>query len=659
MKFFLARTLAPALIATVVAAICCQAQNAPSGTTAPTQNSGSSGKVIFSRSMDANGQVTTQVGPASAQPKIELAAKPSVEDAARRAITYTALDLDVRLYTAAHQIAVRGQVTVRNDGKTPLQRVPLQISSSLNWEQIRTEGKNVDFTVATLNSDADHTGQLHEAAVSLAEPLAPGAETTLDVTYSGTIAPNAQRLLAVGTPQDLAIRSDWDEISVPFTGLRGFGNVVWYPVSSVPAVLGDGARLFDEIGRHKLHLTGARFRLRLTVEFPHGEPPTVALINGHPAALAVKDQGGLDPGVTGTATASLDNSILGFEAPSIFVAVRKEHTTANLTAWTLPEDEVAVQAWTGAATAVTPFLESWLGPHPRSQLTLLDLPDPQDAPYATGALLVASLHESSAEQLQGILVHGMAQAYLQPATQPPPAWLSEGVSTFLESVWVEKSQGRERALGALEADRSALALAEPSSPGESSGQPLAVATSPVYYRAKAAYVLWMLRELAGDQALSAALRGYISSPIAKTNPEPQVASLSLQNLLKKAGVTRDLSWFFSDWVDADKGLPDLSIVSVFPNAAQGGTYLVAVNVANSGYAAAEVPVTVRTAQNEVTEQVLVPARGSVVRRLLVTGSPTQVQVNDGTVPETEASEHITDINAGASSAANSSAPSGP
>ena len=56
---------------------------------------------------------------------------------------------------------------------------------------------------------------------------------------------SAQRLLVIGTPQDVSLRSDWDGISVPFTGLRGFGNVVWYPASSVPVILGDGARLFD------------------------------------------------------------------------------------------------------------------------------------------------------------------------------------------------------------------------------------------------------------------------------------------------------------------------------------------------------------------------------------------------------------------------------
>ena len=133
----------------------------------------------------------------------------------------------------------------------------------------------------------DHTGQLHEAVVPLATPLAPGATLQVDATYSGVIEPNAHRLLAIGTPENLALHSDWDTIDTAFTGLRGFGNVVWYPVSSVPAMLGDGARVFDEMGRHKLRLAGARFTLRLTIEFPHGQPPTVAVINGHPAALKV------------------------------------------------------------------------------------------------------------------------------------------------------------------------------------------------------------------------------------------------------------------------------------------------------------------------------------------------------------------------------------
>ena len=91
---------------------------------------------------------------------------PIADDGERQAVTFTAMDLDVHLRPEVHQIAVRALLTIRNDGKTPLAHVPLQISSSLNWERIRVEGKDTPFQVATLNSDSDHTGQLHEAAVA-------------------------------------------------------------------------------------------------------------------------------------------------------------------------------------------------------------------------------------------------------------------------------------------------------------------------------------------------------------------------------------------------------------------------------------------------------------------------------------------------------------
>jgi hypothetical protein len=73
---------------------------------------------------------------------------------------------------------------------------------------------------------------------------------------------------------------------------------------------------------------------------------------------------------------------------------------------------------------------------------------------------------------------------------------------------------------------------------------------------------------------------------------------------------------------------------------QSGNWLVSVTISNAGYAAAEVPVTVRSATNTTTERVLVPARGTVTPRLLVQGKPKEAQVNDGTVPETEATVHV-------------------
>jgi hypothetical protein len=625
------------------------------------------GQVIFSRSTDENGVTTTTVGPGAEQaaPGGQSVAAPTAKDAEREAVTFTDFNLDVHLRPAEHQIAVRALVTVRNDGKSPLAQIPLQISSALHWERIRVTARDAQFTVATLNSDTDHTGQLHEAAVQLAAPLAPGASLPLDVTYSGAIVQSAQRLVAIGTPQDAALHSDWDAIDTDFTGLRGFGNVVWYPASAVPVMLGDGARVFDEMGEHKLRMADAHFALHLSVEFPHGHAPTVAVLNGHfvPLSITEPENGGEE--IPGVATASLSTPALGFDAPSLFVAVRGQQHAANTTLWTLPDDDIAAGEWSAAAATVTPFLEGWLGKTPRSELTILDLPDPEDAPSETGALLATPIRQGPRDQLADAMVHALAHAWIA----SPRAWMSEGVAHFMGTLWLEKQSGREKALEALESGRTALALVEPSSPGESSGQPLDQAISPVYYRTKATYVFWMLRDLAGDPALSAALRAYDPLQDAAGGSGPN--SDSFEKLLAQAGLRGDLSWFFSDWVSADKGLPDLAIDNVFttsaertvrPSSSSGSGafpeadgWLVTVELSNSGYAAAEIPVTVRNALTSATQRILVPARGKATIHILIQGRPTEVQANDGTVPETEASVHIRHL-ADADSGSSSSQP---
>ena len=219
------------------------------------------------------------------------------------------------------------------------------------------------------------------------------------------------------------------------------------------------------------------------------------------------------------------------------------------------------------------------------------------------------------------------------------------------TLWIEKQQGRQKALSALEAGRQALALAEPASPGENSGQPLALAIAPVYFRTKATYVLWMLqRRCRRYYPLRGAARLRPESGRDK-GPGKDTGPGEFETQVEHAGARSDLAWFFDDWVNADKGLPDLSIESVFPTAQQAGNWLVAVNIANSGYASAEVPVTVRTDATSITQRVRIPARGKAVQRILIQGKPTEVQVNDGTVPESQASVHVTTLDAAGSSSA--------
>ncbi len=640
MKLFPARALAFVSFAVLLApipSVPCIAQNPPS----QSQDSQTSpapakpaGKVLFQRSLDTNGNTTSSTG-AAAKPSSAVANASVFTDADRQAIVITALDLDVRLNPAAQQLAARGRVTVRNNGKAPMPRIPLQISSSLNWERIRVAGRDASLVVATVNSDSDHTGQLHEAAVSLATPLEPRASQQLEVFYSGAIAPTARRLQSVGTPDDSAAHSDWDEVSPEFTGLRGFGNVLWYPVSSPLVLLGDGARLFNEIGRQKLLNQGCTFHLSLTVEFPHGQPPTVALVNGHSVPLKVSDTPAASSDIPGIAIADTGSTTLGFESPSLFVAPQTAHAGTHMTAYSVAADEPAVKNWLAASANVAPMIERWLGPDSPTQLTLLDLPDPDDNPWESGPLLAIPLHNAPPDQIAPVLAHALTHAWMART----PFWLDEGTANFMGTLWDDHQHRRDLALSTLEEGRPALALQEPPSPGEGAGQPLVSAISPVYFRTKAAYVLWMLRDIVGDDALGAALRESIAgthSPAESKSDSPS----PFQAALKTAAPRQNLTWLFADWIDADHGLPDLTIDKVFPNAVQSGNWLTSVTIANGGYAAAEVPVTVRSATNNATDWVLVPAHGTVTQRVLVQGQPTEVQVNDGTIPETQASVHV-------------------
>jgi hypothetical protein len=567
----------------------------------------------------------------SGQPKPASQAAPAthasapITDAERRAVDIRAWDLDVHLEPSQQSLEAHARLTLRNAGATALATIPLQLSSTLHFEDIGLDGKPLPFSQANLPSDADHTGELREAAITLPQPLGPQAQIELTVDYGGTIPVSAERVTALGAPADAAVASDWDRISADFTGLRGFGDVVWYPVSSAPAALGDGDKLFAEIGRQKLMDQDATMALRVTDEFT-GDPPNVALLNGHWVPLS-KPAVMPTTAYPGVISCSLAAARLGFEAPSLFLTRRAETDADGIRVLTTAADQDHVQDYITAATRVEPLVQRWLGTRPHPRFTVLDLPEADDAAAEIGNVLAIPLGSSDATRLAPIVAHGLAHA----AFWSPRAWLNEGIASFVDTLWIETADSRTAALEDLNAERTALALAEPAAPGDGQGQDLLHAESVIYYRTKATYVLWMLRSLAGDDALQSALRAY--DPAQDTTPD------YFEHLVEHVS-NQDLRWFFSNWVYHDEGLPDLSIAGVYFSPEAHFTDLVAVDIVNNGYAEAEVPVTVKGADTSDTVEVRVPAHGSVTHRVIFQEPPTEVIVNDGSVPEVEASVHV-------------------
>ena len=67
---------------------------------------------------------------------------------------------------------------------------------------------------------------------------------------------DATRLTRIGTPEDAAKSTDWDQIDTKFTALRGAGYVAWYPIATEVANLSEGNSLFEVLGRWKAREAG-------------------------------------------------------------------------------------------------------------------------------------------------------------------------------------------------------------------------------------------------------------------------------------------------------------------------------------------------------------------------------------------------------------------
>jgi hypothetical protein len=605
-------------------------------------------------------------------------AVPELSDAARSAIAVTAYDLDARITPAVSLLTMRARITVRNASTEPLPRIALQISSSLTWESITllTPITKLSLTQHLLDTDADHTGKVSEAILTLPQPLAPGASITLDTLYSGPIASDSTRLQRIGATATQAFDTDWDAIgnsesssdtasasTAVTTALRGFGNVLWYPVSAPPLFLGDGAKLFQAVAAARLASAATTIHLRLAVEY-QGDPPTAAYFCGRRQPLvALPDDPNLPIAAgAGIATADFPADPIGFRLPSLFLIERPETLLAPLP---LPEstsaanpaqesttigpsllavvtdNDAPLPLLAASAQAIAPLLQQWLGTHPLTALTILDHPG---EPFQDGPLLVAPIASLATVTSTPALVHSLTHAWVQTG-QP---WFDEGLPAFMGLLWTEQQQGREAAIAQLNDLLQPVALAEPAFTATDTttvGQALISATDDLFYRRKAAAVWWMLRSIAGDEPFIAALTQWLHQPISHDTAYQQAAAF--EHLLEKTS-GKDLSWFFADWVLRDRGLPDLTIAAVEPRQLPAGAghnsgWLVAVTLRNDGAATAEVPLTVRSGTFNTTKRLRIPGFTTITDRVVVEDPPTQVTVNDGTTPEVRTSLHTQDI----------------
>lgn len=534
----------------------------------------------------------------------------------REAFSFARYDLDATIDTSQQRLGMRGKITLRNDSDSAQRNVVLQISSSLHWVSIQIGGKPADFITQIYTSDIDHTGALSEAILSLPKPVEPRGTIEISVGYEGTIPQDATRLTRIGVPADVAKHSDWDQISSAFTAVRGIGYVAWYPIATEVANLSDAASITETVGRWKQREHDAEMKLCM---------PGEALMNndaqGVPGGKLSGDTAGNSFGCVQHVFSSEGDTI-----PTFVIADLNSLQNGNVSIHYLADHKSSADDYVLALNQVGPSVSVWLGGHMapnNSKATVVDLPDPNAGPFQSGNMLLMPLAGDETTLLL------MAVQQLAQLDFPSPrAWINKGLARYMQVRYIEQEKGRESALQYLRTHRDPLIEMERQTPEK--GSPAAAARSLInspdefYIETKAMNVWWMLRELVGETALTAALRNY------KATDDKD--ALYMQKLIE-AQSRRDLTWFFDDWVYRDRGLPDLRVDSVHARAVVSGGYLVTVTVENLGGAAAEVPVKLEMTEGEATEKLVVPGNAKASVRILAATTPTKAIVNDGSVPE--------------------------
>ncbi|MGH9524705.1 MAG: hypothetical protein ACRD3E_19455, partial [Terriglobales bacterium] len=426
----------------------------------------------------------------------------------RTAFTFLKYNLEVRIDPAGQALAARGKIVLRNDSAAPQSELAMQVSSSLEWRLVNINGKDVQYSTDEYVSDIDHTGKLSEVIVQLPAPVAPSATVELDVGYSGEITRDATRLTSIGVPAGTAGHTDWDRIGEPVTAIRGIGYVVWYPVALNAAHVAE-PDYFSVLQGWKDRERSSSMNVALC--WISDEHQLTVFSNGDFLGLNRNLLGGTEDTATHAGCSQYSFSNLGWTIPTFAIG---EYTTLSrpvIDVYYLADQASFAQEYALSAEKVLPLDTQWFGA-PKQKVDILQLPDPGDAAYESGTMLIAPFATIDKKALDARMMHQLVHASMW----SPRPWIEEGLAHFGTAL-LAAQQGRASAIDYMdqflpalqEAEKNGASASAQSGASSSSKPAVAAATtdaerslinSPdeIMFRIKGMFVWWMLRDMVGD-----------------------------------------------------------------------------------------------------------------------------------------------------------------
>jgi hypothetical protein len=388
-------------------------------------------------------------------------------------------------------------------------------------------------------------------------------------------------------------------------------------VSIDPAIMGEGSRLFDEISAWAVRHSSSSMTLSISSDLPS---PMHTNAQSSPSAQ------------TGDAAhEEYQWKHLGIAGPVIVggsyqQSIARQDHDAPFRVVFFPGHQPEADDYARVIRETVPMVSG----KSNFPAAMIELPEAQDATFDADSVLLTPLKPIDRKSLELTIVFMLAHQTLW----SPRAWIYEGAAHLAQALERERQDGRAAAIAYMEQRLPPLTIADSGAVENAKSNSLINTTNEVFYRTKAMYAWWMLREIVGERALLDSLEQY--DPAADKEPS------YIQKLLEKNS-HKDLEWFFDDWVYQDRGLPEFAVSNGYARASLQGIFLVSATIENKGGAAAEVPVIVHTERGDVLTRLRVPGHGKAAARVEVNSRPTAVSVNDGSVPEIDRSDNTTPV----------------
>lgn len=249
---------------------------------------------------------------------------------------------------------------------------------------------------------------------------------------------------------------------------------------------------------------------------------------------------------------------------------RLEGTPGNIPVWTYVFRENRKEGYNDYEVATKPlgFFSELIGPYSYEKLANVQSKTIFGGLENAGTIFYSENSVTGKGRAEGLIAHEVAHQWFGNSVTEGDwhhIWLSEGFATYLTSVYMEKTYGRERLAEEMKTDREKVIryyLRSPRPVIDTTITNLMRLLSPNSYQ-KGSWVLHMLRNELGDEIFWKGMRSFYvkfrNKNAITTNFEEVMEEVS----------GKDLSGFFYQWL-LIPGQPDLKI-SVTPSDRNGNT----------------------------------------------------------------------------------------